>query len=216
MAKATSKKEVVQTAEPAVAVEHIPLIALHHSPTNPRKTYPERELEELAESIRSQGIINPITVRPFYEENKIVAYEVVAGNRRYRAALLAELQLVPCIVRDLTDDQVMDIQIAENLHRQDVPPLEEAAAFQAMLDTRKIDVDELAGKIGKSARYVYRRLKLNNLHERYIPFMESGDLAASTAEVLASYPQEAQLAIFKKTYYDWGGEIKFDTLQRIN
>jgi len=192
-------------------IEQVKISWLKHSPTNPRKTYPEKELAELAASIGMYGIINPITVRT----DAVEGFEVVAGNRRFRGALLAGLEFVPCIIRQLTDEQVLDIQIAENLHRQDVPPLEEAAAFQAMLDTKKITIDELAGKIGKSERYVYRRLKLNNLHEKYRPHMDNGDLAATTAELIASYPHEAQMAIFKKTYWELGGEVRFDSNPRI-
>jgi len=178
MAKA--KQHQAGESPTAAGIEHIPLISLQASPTNPRKTYPEKELSELAESIRKHGVINPITARPIYDASgNIEGYEVVSGHRRFKASQLAEQATIPCIFRALDDDQVLDIQIAENLHRQDVPPMEEAAAFQMMLDTRRMDVEELAGKIGKSARYVYRRLKLNNLSEKYIPHVESGTLATA-------------------------------------
>lgn len=126
---AKSKKVGVNDA--SAHVPGIEMLAIHelvNSPTNPRKTYSVPELEELARSIRDHGLINPITVRPVYDDvhpNIRSWYEVVAGNRRFKAAQIADLEQVPCIVRELTDDQVLDIQIDENLHRQDVPPLEE-------------------------------------------------------------------------------------------
>lgn len=221
-----AKKKQHQEAEgPATvaSIEHISLSELRGSPTNPRKTYPEKELAELAGSIKKHGVINPITIRPIFESEPsnrslppgIEYYEVVSGHRRFKASQIAGLETIPCIVRDLDDDQVLDIQIAENLHRQDVPPLEEAAGFQMMIDTGRVTIDELAGKIGKSARYVYRRLKLNNLQEDYRAHVESGALPATTAELLASYPQEAQAAVFKKTFWQLSDEIRFDSAPRI-
>lgn len=171
---------------------------LYGSPTNPRKTYHESEMNELVESVKAHGIINPITVRPNGEHG---TFEVIAGNRRYRAAILSGLLEVPAIVRNLTDDQVLEIQIDENLHRANVPPLEEAESFAKLLEIKRITIDELAGRINKSAGYVYRRLKLNQIHPLYTEFVQSGVLPVTTAEIIAAYPHDVQEAIFKKTHY---------------
>lgn len=180
---------------------------LYGSPTNPRKTYHETDMTELVASVTVNGIINPVTVRPNGDHG---TFEVVAGNRRYRAAILSGMLEVPCIVRDLTDDQVLEIQIDENLHRADVPPLEEAASFQQLIDLKKITVEELAGRVNKSAGYVYRRLKLNHLHPLYTEFAQSGDLPVTTAEIIAAYPHDVQEAIFKKTHYtESNGRVLF-------
>lgn len=215
MATSTAKKRAAaegngadtRSAGGSFSIVNIHLDKLFPSPTNPRKTFSMPELEELAASIKLNGLINPITVR----ESKGLqgSFEVVSGGRRYRASIIAEMREIPCIVRDLTDDQVLDIQIEENLHRQDVPPLEEAAAFQDLLESKRLSVDELAGRLNKSASYVYRRLKLNTLDELYRPHVESGVLPTATAEVIASYPETVQKSLFKKTHYVDGDRITF-------
>jgi ParB family chromosome partitioning protein len=144
---AKSKKAGADNAlEPVAGIEMLAIHELVNSPTNPRKTYSVPELEELARSILDHGMINPITVRTSPD-----GYEVVAGNRRFKAAQMANLETVPCIIRNLTDEQVLDIQIDENLHRQDVPPLEEADAFKSLLDAKRISINELAARLNKSA-----------------------------------------------------------------
>lgn len=189
---------------------NLPISTLFHSPTNPRKSYPDEQTIELAESIKRHGLINPITVRPMnvftqkaFESGDIeeairfslqyVEFEVVAGNRRFKAAQYAGLPEVPAMLSDLSDDEVLDIQIDENLHRQDVPPLEEAEGFRFLLDSRRLTVAELANRIGKSESYVYRRLNLVNLHECYHDLVRTGVMPVTQAEIVASYPHEAQV-----------------------
>lgn len=191
----------------AVKIEMLRLSDLFPSPTNPRKTFPETELRELAESIKANGLINPITVRAVPAVPG--QYEVISGGRRYRASIMAGLLEIPCIIRELSDAQVIDMQIEENLHRQDVPALEEAEAFESLITAGKLTVTELAGRLNKSAAYVYRRLKLNNLDEKYRPFLSSGELAPATAEVIASYPQQVQVSMFKKVTYTDGAKTTF-------
>lgn len=180
------------------------------SPTNPRKSFPEAELLELSRSIAANGLISPITVRPIAD-----GYEIVAGNRRYRAALMASILELPAIVKDLTDEQVLEIQIEENLHRQDVPPLEEAEAFANLLESKRLTVDELAGRLNKSKAYVYRRLKLNTLHEVYRPYVQDGSLSTASAEVISAYPTETQRSLFKKIQYSSGDRIIWQPTHQI-
>lgn len=202
--KAEGGGAVADLPQPAGTFDMLRLSDLFPSPTNPRKTFPIEQLTELAASIKANGVINPITVR------KINAgYEVVSGGRRYRAAVMAGLLEMPCIVRELSDAQVLDIQIEENLHRSDVPPLEEAIAFDDLLRSKKLTISELAGRLNKSESYVLRRLKLNELHEVYRPYLESGILATTTAEVIASYPSDTQKSLFKKVYMEYGGASRF-------
>lgn len=194
--KAEGGGAVADLPQPAGTFDMLRLSDLFPSPTNPRKTFPLEQLTELAASIKSNGVINPITVR-----KTNAGYEVVSGGRRYRAAVMAGLLEMPCIVRELSDGQVLDIQIEENLHRSDVPPLEEAAAFDDLLRSKKLTVGELAGRLNKSEGYVYRRLKLNNLHEAYRAHVEAGELPASSAEIIAAYAQDTQASLYKKTHY---------------
>ncbi len=208
--KPVAKGDNTQSAAPGVTLTMIRLSDLFPSPTNPRKTFPESALKELSDSIRTNGVINPITVRL-----TSAGYEVVSGGRRYRASVMAELLEMPCIVRELTDDQVLDIQIEENLHRADVPPLEEAAAFHDLLTSKKLTVGELAGRLNKSESYVLRRLKLTQLHELYVPFVVSGELPTTTAEVISAYPPEIQKKLFKVVTWQSGDKTVFQDSRSV-
>jgi len=209
-AKKVDVGAVADPPQPAGTFHMLQISDLFPSPTNPRKTFPIEQLSELAESIKTNGVINPITVR-----HASAGYEVVSGGRRYRASVMAGLLEMPCIVRDLSDDQVLDIQIEENLHRQDVPPMEEAAAFQDLLDAKKLTVGELAGRINKSESYVLRRLKLTQLHELYVPFVVSGELPTTTAEVISVYPQDIQKKLFKVVTWQNGDKTVFQDTRNV-
>lgn len=144
-------------------ITQIALDQLHESPFNPRKTF--LAIDELAANIKAEGgILSPLLVRPRLSnplrDDQQDGFEVVFGHRRLRAAEAAGLDTVPCMVRAMTDAEARSAQIAENLARADVHPIEEAEGFQAMLDNDGISADDLAAKVGKSRSYVYGRLKL--------------------------------------------------------
>lgn len=151
-------------------VQFLDLYDLHESPFNPRRHFDDQALQELAESIRHEGILQPLLVRPRVPalfqsladaaDTAACGWEVVFGHRRYRAAALAQLERVPCIVRAMTDEEAKRAQIAENLQRKDVHPIEEAEGFQALLDEHQVTADDVAVQFGKSRSYVYGRLKL--------------------------------------------------------
>jgi ParB/RepB/Spo0J family partition protein len=212
----------------------LPIQTLFHSPTNPRKSYPQEQTIELAESIKRHGLINPITVRPMniftrkaFESGEVeqalqsalefTEFEVVAGNRRYKAAQFAGLETVPAMVSLLSDDEVLDLQIDENLHRQDVPPLEEAAGFRFLLDSRRLTVGELAQRVGKSDSYIYRRLNLTNLHESYHPHLQTGIMGVGQAEIIAAYPLDVQAEALPKMLLrsDDGLTIAFESTNYV-
>ena len=132
----------------------LPLSILTESKTNPRRIFEESALKELAESIRSQGILSPLLVRPLTERS----FEIVAGARRYRAAQLAEAETVPVRIVHLTDAEALEAQLIENLQRRDVHPLEEAQGFRALLnlDEPKYSIEQIAAKTGKSPAYCAR------------------------------------------------------------
>lgn len=140
----------------------LPIEKLVPSKTNPRKNFDDASLEKLADSIRNTGIHLPLIVRPQNGH-----FEIVAGERRYRAAKKAGLEQLPALIRQLTDEQAMEVQLIENLQRKEVHPLEEAEGFRRLLDSGKYTVESLAKKIGegKSVGYVYARLKLSKLIE---------------------------------------------------
>ena len=138
--------------------QYIVIDTIHESATNPRRTFDEAKLHELAESIRTNGLIQPITVRPNSD-----GFEIVAGARRFRAAQLAEMFSIPARIVDISDAQALEWQLVENSQRVDVHPYEEAQGFQRLLDMPGYDVATLVEKSGKSAAHVYARLSLLQL-----------------------------------------------------
>src|SRR6202051_4536140 len=140
------------------AFQFLALDTIHESTTNPRRTFEESKLHELAESIRQHGLIQPITVRPNSE-----GFEIVAGARRFRAAQLAELFASPARIVELTDAQALEWALVENACRVDVHPYEEAEGFRRLLDIPGYDVATLVEKSGKSASHIYARLSLLQL-----------------------------------------------------
>lgn len=186
------------------------------STTNPRKTFDQAKLAELAESIKASGVHQPILLRPLpasrVEETTRAArlhpqaawpfpkptksgppieYELVAGERRWRACQLAAVAEVPAMIRELTDAQVLEIQIVENLQREDVTELEEAEGYGYLMEANKVNADQVAEKIGKSRSYVYARLKLLDLCSEVRAAMHAGDLDASRGLLLARIPDSA-------------------------
>ena len=136
----------------ATEYRDLPLAMLAESTTNPRRTFEDDALKELAESIRTQGVLSPLLVRPLTEQG----FEIVFGARRYRAARMAEVAIVPVRIKHLTDAEALEAQLVENLQRRDVHPLEEAQGFRALLSLEepKYSIEQLAAKTGKSPVYV--------------------------------------------------------------
>lgn len=176
-------------------LKEIELQELVPSPTNPRKTFDQAKLEELARSITSKGVLEPLLVRP-HANGGAAAFEIVAGERRFRAAALAEVPTIPCIVRELDDVDVLEIQTIENLQRDDVHPLEEAEGYAALMKAAGYDVAEIAGRIGKSGKYVYDRLKLLQLVPELREVFLAGEITVAHAVLLARLtPTEQERAL---------------------
>jgi ParB/RepB/Spo0J family partition protein len=143
-------------------LQQIKLSDIVESKTNPRKHFDEPKLKELAESIKVHGVLSPIILRQV-EGKK--GYELVAGARRYRAAKIAELDTIPAFVPSLTDQQALEMQVIENLQRDDLHPLEEAEGYEALIKAHGYTAESLAAKIGKSSSYIRKRLQLTKLHK---------------------------------------------------
>ena len=198
-------------------MENLPLACVHPSLTNPRKRFDEAELNELAESIKQHGVMQPILVRPINKEevlaNKAVhhEYEIVAGERRYRASKIAEQEKIPAIIRDLDDITALQLQILENLQRSDLHPLEEANGFKALLantSAKSWTIDQLAEKVGKSRSYIYASLKLTELCTYAQDAFYDGKLKRETAILIARIPGEKlqTLATKEITAEDYAGK----------
>jgi ParB/RepB/Spo0J family partition protein len=158
---AESAKATSASAAPAMLGKYVELApaAIVASPFNHRKKF--EKLDELAESMRSKGVVSPITVRPTSKYmDTAVTHELVVGERRWRAAKIAKLALMPAIERELTDQDVLEIQLIENVQRADVHPLEEADGYKDLIDKHGYDVERIVARTGKSESYVYARLKL--------------------------------------------------------
>lgn len=185
---------------------------IHPSPTNPRKRLDPKTINELAESIKQKGILEPLLVRRNSD-----GYELVCGERRWRAADIANLEIVPVIVKDLSDAEVLDIQIHENLHREDVHPLDEALGYKYLMDTVGLTITDLALKVGKSESFVHQRLKLNELCEEVQTDFLEGFLPIGHAMEIAKYSTEKQAEILKHCVYHWGqkdhGVYPLDTVK---
>ena len=177
---------------------HIPLAHIVTSPTNPRKTFHPERLTELAASIAESGVHQPVLVRPLPAARVAdtahleprPTHELVSGERRVRACILAGLDSVPAMVRPLTDDQVLEVQLVENLQRDDLAPLEEAEGYDHLMHahTPPLNADEVGAKIGKSRSYVYARLKLLDLGSEGREALRSGRLDFSRALLVARIP----------------------------
>lgn len=182
--------------------EHVPIEQLHPSPFQTRTEFPDHDIRELAASIASVGIINPIVVRT----NKD-GLEIVAGERRHRAAKRAGLKVVPVVVRDLTDAQAMEVQIIENLQRKDIHPLDEAEGFRRLhtLDPDKFTFLEIAQTVGKNnakhkpdASYVQQRMKLADLDLKAKRAFREGTITVGVATLLAPLAAATQLEYLAK------------------
>ncbi len=168
-------------------VVRLPLSALRPNPHQPRRRFSEESLKELADSIREKGLLQPLLVRPKGE-----GYEVVAGERRYRAALLAGLTEVPALVRDLTDQEALEIALVENLQREDLSPVEEARGYQALLGMG-LTQEEVARRVGKARPTVANALRLLQLPEEVLEALEEGRISAGHARALLMLPEEKRL-----------------------
>ena len=189
----------MNTAITQDAFATLPLNVLVASLSNPRKNFRADKLTELAESIKASGVHQPILVRPLpgdrvLETDRKVQYEIVSGERRYRASQQADTATIPAMIRALTDDQVLDIQLIENLQRDDLTELEEAEGYQHLMEHSKITADDVGAKIGKSRSYVYGRLKLLDLTMECKDAMRAGQIDASRAILIARIP-DAKLQI---------------------
>jgi ParB family chromosome partitioning protein len=167
-----------------------PIENLRTNPRNPRKTFTEAELEELSASIRERGIIQPIVVRALRDDK----FEIIAGERRWRAAQRAGLHDVPIVVVEATDAQSLELAIIENVQRADLNALEEAAGYQALIDTFHHSQDDVAQIVGKSRSHVANTLRLLKLPEPVKAYVAAGKLSAGHARMLIGQPDADKLA----------------------
>ncbi len=169
-------------------LQKLPIEFLHSGKYQPRKDMSEEALEELASSIRSQGIIQPIVVRPIAQNS----FEIIAGERRWRAAQIAKLETVPCIIKDVPDEAAVAIALIENIQREDLNAMEEAVALNRLLNEFELTHQQVADAVGKSRTTVTNLLRLNNLNSDVKILLEHGDIEMGHARCLLALEGEAQ------------------------
>lgn len=189
----------METTTAAPSIEMIELRSLSEHPQNPRKTFDAERLAELVESVRQQGILNPLLVRPLDPAAPDGGYQILAGARRFRAAAKAGLPQVPAIVRDLDDTAAFEVVVIDNLQRADLHPLEEAYGYhQLMRPSVGYSVGRVADRVGRSISYVYDRLKLLSLTKEAQQLFREGAITTAHAVILARLtPADQKRAIGK-------------------
>ncbi|HHQ4588410.1 TPA: ParB/RepB/Spo0J family partition protein [Aeromonas veronii] len=198
---AARQKQVMsdQRTEEAMAptnqgeLRKLPVEWLQSGKYQPRKDMSQDALEELANSIRAQGVIQPIVVRPLGEQS----FEIIAGERRWRASQLARLEVVPCIVKDVPDEAAVAIALIENIQREDLNAIEEAVALQRLLTEFELTHQQVAEAVGKSRTTVTNLLRLNQLNDDVKRFVEHGDLDMGHARALLALSGQAQSELAK-------------------
>ena len=184
--------ETNKNAERSRSQRRVAIEFLHPNPRNPRRQFAATELDDLAASIKERGIIQPIAVRP--APGASGSFEIIAGERRWRAAQRAGIHDVPVVVLDVSDAEALELAIIENVQREDLTPLEEAAGYQALGAEFKHGQDEIAGIVGKSRSHVANMLRLLKLPEAVQAFIRSGELSAGHARALIGNANAETLA----------------------
>ena len=166
---------------------------IQKNPYQPRKDFSEEKIQELAQSIKENGLIQPIIVR----QSPVIGYEILAGERRYRASIVAGLSEVPVIVKNLSDQDMMVHSIIENLQREDLNPVDEAKAYQSLIDKGFTHAD-IAEKMGKSRPYITNLVRLLNLSPSILKEVESGRLSQAHARLLINLSKKDQENLLKR------------------
>ncbi len=175
----------------------IAIECLHRNAAQPRQAFSTELLDELAQSIRSSGIIQPLVVRPLTFGDQ-ECYQIIAGERRWRAAQRAGLVSVPCLVNHYTDDQAFEVATIENVSRVDLNPIEEAKAYQRLAEQFHYTHDEIAAAIGKSRVKITHVMRLLKLHPRCQEWLIEGKLTEGHGKILAGLPASEQVILGEK------------------
>ena len=194
-------------------VIEVPLKQLRPNPYQPRKNFDEPSIQELAESIKQHGVIQPIIVR-----SVLKGYEIIAGERRYRASQLLGLDTIPAVVRPFTDDQAMEIALIENLQRENLNAIELAQAYQGLMDQLSLTQEELSVKVGKSRSHIANFLRLLQLPEEVKEYVSRGTLSMGHARAIAGIKDLQVVKQLAKSTIDqeWSVRQLEEAIQEMN
>lgn len=182
----------LDTSRPRRSDQTIPIDKIHPNPDQPRRTFAAEPLEELSRSIREKGVIQPLILRP--DPNRPGHYQIVAGERRWRAAQTAQLHEVPAIIRDFDDTEVLEVAIIENIQRADLNPLEEALGYRTLMDRFGHTQEKVAQALSKSRSHVANLLRLLTLPDDVQQMLRDGRLTAGHARALVTADAPGALA----------------------
>ena len=180
------------TPSERVVVKQVPLVQIGANPDQPRKTFTESELADLAASIKEKGVLQPILLRSV--SNRPYLYEIVAGERRFRASKMAGLSEIPALVKAIDDTNAMEIALIENVQRENLNPIEEANAYKNLMECCDYELPDVSRLIGKSESYIRNMLRLTSLPDSVQGLVEQGELSASHARTIAVAQNPEELA----------------------
>jgi len=194
--KKTSKKKPTPTPAKQRGVTSVAIDQLERNPDQPRKYFDKEKLAELTRSIKDKGVLQPILVRPLPKKTSKEKkhYQIVAGERRWQAALKAKLDAMPVLIRELSDQDVLEIGVVENVQRADLNPIEEALAYQALSEQFKRTQDDIAQAVGKSRPHVTNMLRLLTLPKRAQTYLAKGKITTGHARAIIAAPDPTELA----------------------
>ena len=182
----------VLTGTERVVVKQIPLSQISPNPDQPRKTFNEKELSELAESIREKGVFSPIILRTV--KNKPYLYEIVAGERRYRASQMLGLAEIPALVKELDDKNATEIALIENVQRENLNPIEEAEGYENLMKKYQYSLADISKLIGKSESYIRNLMRITSLPDSVKQLIREGKISSSHARTIAVADNPEQMA----------------------
>ncbi|WP_432362757.1 ParB/RepB/Spo0J family partition protein [Sporosarcina sp. UB5] len=187
----------------AETIENIRLKSIKVNPYQPRKIFDEIAIQELSESIKEHGILQPIIVRKVG-----TMYEIVVGERRFRAAKLAGLMEIPAVIRQLTDEESMEMAILENLQREDLTPIEEAEAYQKLMDNLSLTQEQLAFRLGKSRPHIANHIRLLSLPEKVRNMITEGKLSMGHGRTLLGLRKKEQILLIAEKTINEGLNVR--------
>lgn len=182
------------------SVQDVKLSLIRPNPYQPRRTFAQKALRELASSIQESGVFQPIILRQ--PDPKLKRYELIAGERRFRASKLAHQATIPAIVRQMSDEKMMEVAVLENLQREDLTPLEEAQAYQTLMDKLSLTQAQVAERLGKSRPYIANYLRLLGLPNEIKELVSAGKLSMGQARTLLGLKDRKQLVKLAKQAVD--------------
>ena len=182
-------QESKEEQQPDEQVVELEISEIRPNPYQPRKTFNEEALEELAKSIKKSGVFQPIIVR----KSSVKGYEIIAGERRYRASKLAKKTEIPAIIREFNEEQMMEVAVLENLQREDLTPLEEAEAYNTLMEKLNLTQTQVSERLGKSRPYIANYLRLLGLPGKVKLMLQDGSLSMGQARTLLAVKDKEKL-----------------------